>query len=160
MKEQTWTFVDKTAWPAGQWQHEPDKMQWTDAASGLPCLAVRNHAGVWCGYVGVAEGHPLFQVGYDDVEADIDVHGGLTYSALCDEMNAPHGICHIPEPGQPDHVWWLGFDTAHAGDLMPPYAALYGLLRGDTYKDLNYVRAECSSLAAQLAALVADGLTR
>lgn len=164
MADQTWTFVDKTAWVPGRWQDEPDKVQFTDDATGLPCLAVRNQgAGVWCGYVGVAEGHPLFKVEYGDCpqgcedycehrpEAVFEVHGGITYSALCQEEAQPHGICHIPEPGQPDHVWWFGFDTAHVGDLMPAYQPLYESLRNDSYKDLDYVRAECAKLAAQLA---------
>jgi hypothetical protein len=51
--------------PAGEWDNEPDKIQWLDEDTGLDCLMVRNHFGSWCGYVGVTEGHPLFGVGYD-----------------------------------------------------------------------------------------------
>lgn len=58
--------TDKSAWGPGPWQEEPDKVQWLDEASGLPCLAVRNEQyGNWCGYVGVSAGHPLYEVEYD-----------------------------------------------------------------------------------------------
>lgn len=33
------------------------------------------------------------------------VHGGLTYSDRCHD-----DICHVPAPGEPDDVWWFGFD--------------------------------------------------
>lgn len=68
------------------------------------------------------------------------------------------GICHVPEPGEPDHVFWFGFDTGHAFDFAPGMRAALrhtGLpdIPGETYRDLNYVRAECRLLAAQLAAM-------
>jgi hypothetical protein len=63
-------------------------------------------------------------------------------------------ICHLPEPGEPDDVWWFGFDCAHYGDLSPSYDSKY---RGHdelaVYRDLGYVERECANLAAQLAAL-------
>jgi hypothetical protein len=52
--------IDKTLWPRGEWDDEPDKMQWQDEATGLPCLIVRGPVGALCGYVGVPEGHPCF----------------------------------------------------------------------------------------------------
>lgn len=165
MTEQTWTFIDKSAWTDGVWQNEPDKVQWVDVATGLPCLAVRQSSGGhWCGYVGVAEGHPFYRVDYSSCpdghaecydhapDAVLDAHGGITYSALCDETSQPHGICHIPAPGQPEHVWWFGWDSAHAGDLSPAWYSLY-MGRRDVYRDLEFVREENRKLAAQLAAL-------
>lgn len=67
MKTLEYRTIDKSPWGAGPWDIEPDKMQWRDEATGLPCLIVRNHGGAWCGYVGVADGHPLYRVGYSDV---------------------------------------------------------------------------------------------
>lgn len=167
MDERTWTFLDKAEWGEGAWQHEPDKVQWTDEATGLPCLAVRHPSGGhWCGYVGIAEGHPLFEVSYGDCpqghedcwghspDSILDVHGGITFSDLCDEKSQPHGVCHIPEPGQPDHVWWFGFDTAHACDLSPAWAHLY-TRENDVYRDLPYIQAECRRLADQLEEMAA-----
>jgi hypothetical protein len=112
--------VDKSAWGDGPWQNEPDKKQWVDEETGLPCLIVRNGHGALCGYVGVPNGHPWYGVSYDDVRVEGDewpeVHGGLTFSDKCQEGGK---ICHKVEPGEPDDVWWLGFDCAHSGDMWP-----------------------------------------
>lgn len=91
-------------WGEGEWQNEPDKVQWIDEATGLNCLAVRNWSGAWCGYVGVDEKHPLYakdygacvrgcepdETGYTACydhrpEGLFSVHGGLTFSAFCHE---------------------------------------------------------------------------
>lgn len=149
MKHRTWTTYDKTRWPDGPWQHEPDKEQWLDTATGLPCLIKRNGGGALCGYVGVSEGHPWFGVEYEHVGAE--VHGGLTYSSFCQDGDEGHTICHVVEPGEPDRVWWLGFDCAHIGDRSPAYEYRGALFRGDTYKDRAYVQTECAALARQVA---------
>jgi hypothetical protein len=62
MRTKTETFRDKAAFGPGPWQEEPDKIQWLDDATGLPCLVVRNDWGTLCGYVGVGPGHPLYEV--------------------------------------------------------------------------------------------------
>jgi hypothetical protein len=146
----TWTIPDRKPDTPGPWQDEPDKVQWIDEASGLDCLIVRNHVGALCGYVGVPPGHTWHGQDYDDVPAD--VHGGLTYANRCQE-DQEHGICHIPEPGRPDDVWWLGFDCAHFGDLAPGVDANVRKLglseRGGIYRDLAYVRAQVAYLARQ-----------
>lgn len=135
-------LIDRTGWPKGPWDLEPDKVQWQDEATGLPCLIVRAHSGAWCGYVGVPNGHPAFKSRYQDV--GVDVHGCLTYSDSCD----PDGnICHDVEEGEDDNVWWLGFDCAHSGDLAPAY----DFTRRGTYRGIDYVRDEVASLAGQLA---------
>lgn len=149
-----YTFLDRTGWARGQWDDEPDKIQWQDEATGYPCLIKRNNIGALCGYVGVSEGHPLYRKDYNDVDG-VYAHGGLTYADACQEDPSHHGICHIPEPGEPDHVWWFGFDCAHAGDYMPGYPAALreiGLKyhSHDTYRNLAYVQEECRQLAQQL----------
>lgn len=156
MKTIEYRFIDKSDWERGAWDNEPDKVQWPDPATGLPCLAVRSpHTGSWCGYVGVEEGHRYFGVDYNDV--DIDCHGGPTFSAFC--SGKEHGICHLPAPGEADKVWWLGFDCAHAFDLMPNIAAKmkhlaiedkFTFMNWDTYRNLAYVQAECARIAQQL----------
>ena len=139
--------VDKSTWTRGPWDHEPDKAQWTDDATRLPCLIVRGPHGALCGYVGVSPDHPWFGKGYDDEAAD--VHGGLTFSGSCQEGGDPsRGICHIPAEGQPDNVWWLGFDCAHYRDLIPLYRS-----NGGTYRDRAYVENECRNLACQAKAV-------
>lgn len=211
--------VDKSGWGPGPWNDEPDKRQWQDEATGLPCLIVRGPVGALCGYVGVPPDHPAYGLspsgapapeyeayhdavreqmretfkekrGAENHEAvrealmalpeppakvpdigdrveEIDVHGGLTYAAGC----SGH-ICHVPAEGEPDNVWWFGFDCAHAGDLCPQMemarkgfkhlmpslppeleAAMEKMDMRDVYRDAAYVAAECASLAKQLKAM-------
>jgi len=163
MKTIEYRFIDKAAWGPGEWQDEPDKVQWEDAATCRPCLAVRTDLGHLCGYVGVAEHHPAFGRGYDSVAAD--VHGGLTFSGFCVEDDKEHGICHVPADGESDRVWWLGFDCAHGGDASPGREARYRAMgmapqsfewhAGAVYRTLAYVKSECASLARQLSGMAA-----
>ena len=122
-------LLDKKTWPQGTWTDELDELVWIDEATNLACHIVRGPVGALCGYVGVPEGHPMFNVPYENV--DVDVHGGLTYSRLRD-----------------DGLWWLGFDCAHYDDIAPGMMQ-FGL-RDGTYKDFEYVKQEVTSLVAQL----------
>jgi hypothetical protein len=162
--------IDKSTWGDGPWQTEPDRVEWEHA--GLPCLALRNHHGAWCGYAAVPPGHPLHAKDLDSF--DIEVHGGLTYASLCEERRADGiaGICHVPKPGDPADVWWLGFDCNHCSDFAP---AMHARTRGrgypfsdapydhaaavaanswhvEVYRTLAYVQAETNRLAEQLTA--------
>lgn len=156
MQTKEYRTVDKSGWGGGPWDDEPDKVQWPDAATGLPCLAVRAHRGHWCGYVGVPPEHRLHGKGFSGV--DLPVHGGLNFAAGCGHPDdESRGVCHVPGAGEPDDVWWFGFDCAHLYDLMPGMRALacmesFQLLFADsTYRPLAYVQAECADLAAELA---------
>jgi hypothetical protein len=151
-----YTTFDKSNWGAGPWQHEPDKVQWADPTTGLPCLIVRNRLGALCGYVGLAQAHCFFGVAFSDVA--VEVHGGLTYSNHCQiEGDEAQRVCHIPGAGESDQVWWLGFDCAHSGDQTPaldlwntiPWVTGY-----PQYRDIEYVKKEVARLAVQLAAKV------
>lgn len=150
---------DKSDWGDGPWQDEPDKKQWRDEATGLPCLIVRGPSGSLCGYAGVSKDHPLHGRDYDADGVDVDVHGGLTFADGCGHGDDPaRGICHVPGAGEPDDVWWFGFDCAHLYDLSPGMNARSLKLgidcdRGDIYRDLHYVTGQVTRLAAQLAAL-------
>lgn len=160
MEEKTYTTIDRKTlgWPSGPWDNEPDKRQWPDAKTGLPCLAVRHPSGGhWCGYVGVAPEHTLHGKDYDDVE--VEVHGGLTFANHCQpgETEAS-GVCHVPALGEPDHVWWFGFDCAHCDDYSPrdkQHAQERGypflIQREQEYRTLEYVEKQCAELAEQLA---------
>jgi hypothetical protein len=145
--------IAKSEWGEGPWQAEPDRLEFEHA--GLPCLALRNRMGVWCGYTAVPPGHPLHGAKYD--EAPVEVHGGLTYANVCFSE-----ICHTPKPGEPDDVYWLGFDCGHAWDFAPAMAAFerhrfpdwpHTRFDNEVYRDLAYVRHEIESLAEQLARL-------
>ena len=172
MNERSYATMDKSTWGEGEWQHEPDKLQWVDEATDLDCLIVRNRLGALCGYVGVPPEHPWHGKSYGEkvieggsewewdgcIDGLMDVHGGLTYSGSCQE-GAPEadGICHVPAPGRTGDVWWFGFDCAHLHDVSPWMNTRdrergFGPLHehGATYKTVGYVRDECARLARQL----------
>ena len=76
------------------------------------------------------------------------------YEAWAAHMQAT-AICHVPEAGRPDHVWWFGFDCAHAGDRCPIHERKgFAADDGEVYRDVPYVEAEVRSLAKQLASPV------
>lgn len=175
--ERRWTFLDKRSWPAGPWRQEPDKSQWVDEPSGLDCLIVRGPSGSLCGYVGVPESHPLFQ---RDGE-ELFVHGGITFTNFCQESPPGfpnHQVCRIPFGGRPEKVWWFGFDCAHSRDASPlgqiHLRSVKHVLGSDAealfrqnqmwpcgvYRNFHYVRRQCASLAAQLAAIEVNGYQR
>lgn len=156
METKSWITIDKSEWGEGPWQDEPDKMQWTDEETGLACLVKRNALGALCGYVGIPEGHPWYRMDYGDIPAH--AHGGLTYAGHCQEGDdEAQTICHIPGPGEPDNVWWAGFDCSHAYDLCPKTEALLRETRfrrdggtEDIYRHLAYVQGQRQQLAAQI----------
>ena len=144
-----WNFVDRTSWSSGPWDQEPaDKIVWEDSTTGFDCMIHRNGMGSWCGYVGVPKKHYLFGLDYNqlyEMGKGLDVHGGLTFSDACHNMDVNgKGICHPSDKG--DHVWWFGFDCAHSGDRNP----IGGPSDYGTYKDQLYVTNEVKGLAQQL----------
>lgn len=159
--DRQYTTVDKSSWGDGPWRDEPDKVQWVDEATGLDCLINRGPLGALCGYVGLPPDHPCHGADYDEVKAQggyVDVHGGLTYADRCQESdNETVGVCHVPLPGRPADVWWLGFDCAHSGDVAPAMEARYRA-RGEapirmgyeSYRTVRYVQRKVTDLAALL----------
>lgn len=150
METKEWCFTDKSKWPDGEWHNEPDKKQWLDGETGLPCMIHRGPSGALCGYVGVDKSHPAH--GKDYYSVNFDVHGGLTYAEGCAELRDDgSGICHITDDG--DHVWWFGFDCAHIGDICPSSDRDW-IEPESTYKPWGYVESEVRSLARQLKELI------
>lgn len=155
MRTETW--LDRTGWDAGVWDDEPDRAEWTDR-TGFPCLALRHaHYGVWCGYVAVPPGHPWHGRSWNDLPEGL---ADVNFAEPCMETDQPHRerICHVPAPGEPDDVWWFGFDCGHALDVKPhePMEKIYGKLPGyggfeRTYRTLDYVRDKCALIALQVA---------
>lgn len=90
-----------------------------------------------CGYVAVPMGHPLFGKRYQQIEDDISVHGGLTFSS---DSELTHNYpAYSKEP-----VTWFGFDCAHIGDQ-------FGFLsREGVRRSTEFVVNQCESLASQL----------
>lgn len=136
----------------GPWVDEPDRVEFEH--EGFPCLVTRQaeRGGHLCGYVAVPPGHPWHGKDYGDIDAD--AHGGVNYAAPCFGK-----VCHVPKPGEPDDVWWFGFDCAHGGDIRPgddvemaragfdPYRSVFH--RVSVYRDVEYVKRECQRLAEQ-----------
>ena len=168
----------KSEWGPGPWQDEEDAVHWTDDATGYACMVLRGPVGSLCGHVGVPAEHRFHGASYNTVipETDatraalerpignmgpmtiftaslagegsirldvlFDVHGSLTYSGKRLD-------------GVEDDRHWFGFDCGHSGDLSPQLSATMRGLgmdrdRGDEYRTMDYVRAECTKLATQL----------
>lgn len=132
--------ISRRNWGNGPWDTEPDRIEWR--YMGYPCLIVRNHLGALCGYVAVNPGHPWYGLSED---IQVKVHGGITFTGPCDSESP---ICHTPMPGEPDDVWWVGFDCAHGGDLVPSFTK-YGFYKNDSYRTVEYVQSEIQQLVAQ-----------
>ena len=132
---------DRSRWPEGEWDGEPDRVN-LGLRAGLPCMIRRSDLGSWCGYVGVPATHPAWGHHYDLV--DVSAHGGLTYADFIDDRDLP------------ENHWWLGFDCGHAGDIIPGMPLMTNIPhpRGDTYKNRAYVTHEVEMLAEQLSAMV------
>jgi len=157
METRSYKTIDrkKLGWPAGEWDDEPDKIQYQDEQTGLPCLIVRNPLGALCGYVGVDKKHPFYGKHYNDV--DVSVHWGLTFSDSCGTWKDDgQGICHIPDKNEPHHVWWLGFDCLHSGDTSPGMMVSLRLISMpiirdfEEYRNINFVKEQISLLAKQI----------
>lgn len=149
---------NRASWGSGPWDNEPNRVEFEHA--GLPCILHRGGGGAWCGYVGLSPSHPLFGKSYGDIE-EISVHGNLTYSEPCAGC-----VCHVPKPGEPEDLWWLGFDCSHGGDLRPAGRSFDGTLSfilpdlgGEDdghYWTESEAKTETCDLAEQLAALVVE----
>ena len=103
------------------WLNEPDELAWTDKVTGLKCLILRHELGHLCGYV---------QSDLTDIDS-FDVHGGITFRG---RFQYAAGL-------------WLGFDCAHAGDLIPELSVR---ANDAIYRTLEYVTRQVEKLALQV----------
>jgi hypothetical protein len=144
--------IDRTGWPPGPWDDEPDEVVWRfDDLPGYVGLILRNELGGLCGYVGLPPEHPGHGVGWSNnpVLSGLDVHGGITYAG--------------PHMAFGKLVWLVGFDCGHFRDDMPGMLRHLSALRTNAlrgrlgvfgeYRTVAYVRAQVESLAKQLAAV-------
>lgn len=128
-------------WPSGPWDDEPDRFEFD--SGGYRGIARRVESlGHWAGYVDVPVSHPWaeFESIHDPRVSEIECHGGITY-------------CGKSEDGA---MRRLGFDCAHAFDLIPAVAALLedGRVPADTpcvenYRPLSYVVSQITALIEQ-----------
>ncbi len=98
--------------------------------SRYPCLIEALTKGWGNGYAVIPPGHPLWGKEY----LDLNVHGGITWSAFGRDMEWPEIL-----PEERD-CWVIGFDTAHAFDTPKRCTR-------------TYVRNEAKRLARQLEAM-------
>lgn len=138
----------------GPWMDEPDRVEFNH--KGFACLLIRHPSLFhWCGYVGLSPDHSYFDK-EDPDDANIDIHGGITYSKKC-----KGAVCHIPKEGEKEDLFWLGFDCAHLGDNSPgrDFFMIFATGRPSAmnamgkYRDVKYVQSETKSLAEQLSVL-------
>lgn len=136
------------------WRGEPKLVRWRDPSTAYQCVIVRQGMGHLCGYVRVPRGHPLHGKHYTHSKVQrIKAHGGLNFSGRLRGRIAKRGH-------------WFGFDCARQNDIVPAQVellaafppelaeALSAPLTGPfakVYRTIEYVRAECTALAQQLA---------
>lgn len=112
---------------------EGDFLEWvytTTSGVDYKCRIIRNkYLKHLCGYVILTPDNKFYSKHYDDIP--VQVHGGLTFS---DEYEGE---------------WLIGFDCAHHGDITPGSGYEHLGYMG-TYKDMNFVKLECESLAEQI----------
>lgn len=104
---------------------------WKTVAGLNAYVVLVNNGSHHCGYVEAPEhmvGKP-----YENIESDIDVHGGVTYA----------GTAYFKD--NPD-VWVFGYDCAHAGDKTA-----YSNYLNDVWRDVDYCTEQCELMAKQLA---------
>ena len=119
-----------------------------DTATQLLCMTRRNQEGTWNGYVLVPKGHPWWSVDYSELEDQVTVHGGLTFSGSWFE----------------EGDWWLGFDHGHYYDTGPLDLVLDQIINSKRmekkyYRDLPFVRGEVTRLAQQISSHPGKGAT-
>lgn len=162
MNERETLEYGKTLWAKGEWDNEPDQLEWTH--EGMPCRIVRIFSGNLCGYVAIPSDHPLHGKDYSYIEGntDIRVHGGITYS-----NDGIYNVYYKQPDDEPKNVWWLGFDCSHGFDISPMFEKMFvekgfssqkqreenNKLFGYTYKNMGWVKNEVERLADQLKAV-------
>lgn len=140
---------------------------WTTAAGFRAVVLMVSNGSHRCGYVAVPSGHPLHGISYSEPCAALEPISGDTpigkrglIPLLC-AANGDEGRMRSPEnvfdvhgsltfsgdgkkgyPAAGEDEWWFGFDCAHCDDKT---AYSDGVER-----TLEYVAAECESLAAQI----------
>jgi hypothetical protein len=130
-------------WGQGEWVDEPDQV--FAEYKNIKCKLLRHlFLGHFCGYVMLPVDHPWIKL--NPFKLDCYVHGGITYGR--DEGDG----------------YWLGFDCAHAWDLIPANSKIMEDVKEEmkekfpnfpssyqeSYKNLAFVIAECQNLADQV----------
>lgn len=78
----------------------PEAEKLAEGKVGVYKWKVLSHGTHPCGYVSVPENHPFYGKNCSEIEGDIEVHGGLTFSGRMKDSDD----------------YWFGWDYAHVGD--------------------------------------------
>lgn len=145
--------IDGECVRVNEWEQEENEYEFV--SHGYDCYIWRNpELKFLCGYVRLPDGHPALQftcdkptglsgMEYDYNKLDVNIHGGVTF----------FGHLNVQKK---DGVW-VGFDCGHAYDYTPGFAEIlkkigsnrvWGL--DEIYRNVDYVKDECSELARQL----------
>jgi len=106
-----------------EWETESNLERWTYREHDCVVLRIEN-LGHLCGY---ASFHKEDISKIDTTE--IHVHGGVTYESS--------GL-HIVDPDS--KKYWIGFDCAHYGDLVPSMSEKGLSVGHETYRNIEYVK--------------------
>lgn len=110
----------------------PENGRYTSFYRGLRFAIVRQPTGHLCGYVKIPRGLTI------DKE-EIKAHGGITFEGSIGYLIGNTGSGN-----------WIGFDCAHAYDLIPKS---HPFSRYETYRDSLYVEMQCRKIINQIAAI-------
>ncbi len=137
------------------WEVEPDYLKYRDPATGLLCVIKRTMMGHLCGYARLPHDYRRLQrrawvwngrnrVAWDmPGQNSIAVHGGITFASNSGLRRPTGGTLR----GR-----WVGFDCAHADDLVPGVITHAPSLEGiSVYRDIAYVKQELVDLCRQIA---------
>jgi hypothetical protein len=123
------SMEDPTQWGDGPWVDEPLGKEPVEMSyKGYDCAFVRNLVmGHWCGYVGVSVKESELAEKNDNC-----LHGGITYTKVCNLVDNEHpSNQHILDKKGSEMI--IGFDCAHAEDIMPRGRIINDTMYGDKY---------------------------
>ena len=122
-------------------KNEGDEFRFTHLY--LTCVGIRNKMfGHWCGYVVIPS-----DFGHTVDENQISVHGGVTYNG---ETYA--------NVGDSNDIL-IGFDANHFNDITEYSLTIFKNMmevNGSSYKDIDFIKSECISMAEQITELYPD----
>lgn len=165
-------YFDKTRWPEGPWQTEPDAVAWVDGKSKLNCAMSRHElTGTWRGYVAVDPLHPLHgrsyrhRIAIPESIRERAIEMWRDFSPVDMMLNAEWIKNNQAEIGllMPAHgsityagedtegFWWFGFDCMHGLDIMPAvFEFIPAFWSRQTYRDHDYVHGIVTRLASAI----------
>lgn len=166
-------YCDKSKWGPGDWQDEPDRLNFHTPEGFDGAVLRARHSGALCGYVGVPFGHPWWGKNYSDsvpstpeqLAAPVDTDKISLISLMCmagkgleqiqiDCTVSVHGGLTYSArgwrgAGENARFWYFGFDCAHYRDLSPAYDSMFS--SEGNYRDIEFVKDEVAALSLQLA---------